>query len=219
MYIFISPKILLFVHAINNIFFSFFFFLNIVEKSEKFTYFFFSNIIILIPSYSYCVRPNAAIVQPGESLDVSIILQGLKEEPKPDYKCKDKFLVVTLPCPYDLDEAKQTISQLWPTLEKQYKEQSVSKKIRVVFKISETKTQSIDESIPVPAPAKSEPAPVEKQIPTSEKSENVKFEKVESTTDSTSSPAISAENTSSSLNTVVISLLVALIAFLFWLLF
>ncbi|GMM35903.1 phosphatidylinositol-binding protein [Saccharomycopsis crataegensis] len=82
----------------------------------------------------YCVRPNAATVAPGEKLDVQIILQGLKQEPEPGYKCRDKFLVVSLPCPYEINETSQPVAQLWPTLEKQFKAESSSKKIRVMFK-------------------------------------------------------------------------------------
>ncbi|KAJ3566036.1 hypothetical protein NP233_g7253 [Leucocoprinus birnbaumii] len=41
----------------------------------------------------YCVRPNSGRVEPGESVDVSVMLQPLKEEPPLNSKCKDKFLV------------------------------------------------------------------------------------------------------------------------------
>ncbi|KAG6890835.1 hypothetical protein C0995_003268 [Termitomyces sp. Mi166 len=41
----------------------------------------------------YCVRPNSGRVEPGESLDVSVMLQPLKEEPPSNVKCKDKFLI------------------------------------------------------------------------------------------------------------------------------
>ncbi|KAG8928985.1 phosphatidylinositol-binding protein scs2 [Tulasnella sp. 419] len=41
----------------------------------------------------YCVRPNSGRVEPGESVEVSVILQAMKEEPPLAAKCKDKFLV------------------------------------------------------------------------------------------------------------------------------
>ncbi|RCK57862.1 Vesicle-associated membrane protein-associated protein SCS2 [Candida viswanathii] len=40
----------------------------------------------------YCVRPNASIVKPGDSVQISIILQGFSQPLPADYKCKDKFL-------------------------------------------------------------------------------------------------------------------------------
>ncbi|ODQ83241.1 hypothetical protein BABINDRAFT_159676 [Babjeviella inositovora NRRL Y-12698] len=80
----------------------------------------------------YCVRPNASVVAPGEQLDVSIILQGLEEEPAADFACRDKFLVVTLPCPYQLDDAN-SVSAMWTQLEGEFKSQSKSKKIRVEY--------------------------------------------------------------------------------------
>lgn len=97
---------------------------NYIKKKIRFT-----NL-----KYRYCVRPNASTVAPGEKLDVQIILQGLKKEPEADFKCRDKFLVVSLPCPYELNETTTTVAQLWPTLEKQFKAESSSKKIRVIFK-------------------------------------------------------------------------------------
>ncbi|KAH3677185.1 hypothetical protein WICMUC_001766 [Wickerhamomyces mucosus] len=83
----------------------------------------------------YCVRPNAAIVEPNQSIDVSIILLGLKEEPTQDYKCNDKFLIVALPSPYDLGES--TVAESWPKLEAEFKQQSVSKKIKVKYVLDE----------------------------------------------------------------------------------
>ncbi|KAG0659444.1 phosphatidylinositol-binding protein scs2 [Monosporozyma unispora] len=79
----------------------------------------------------YCVRPNAAIIQPGETVKVSIIFLGLTEEPV-DYKCKDKFLVIVLPAPYDI-ESGRTVSDIWNDLEAEFKAQSIQKKIKVVY--------------------------------------------------------------------------------------
>ncbi|KAI5117452.1 hypothetical protein M0805_005829 [Coniferiporia weirii] len=41
----------------------------------------------------YCVRPNSGRIEPGESVDVQVLLQAMKEEPPIGAKCKDKFLV------------------------------------------------------------------------------------------------------------------------------
>lgn len=56
---------------------------------------------------------------------------GLKEEPAPDYKCNDKFLIVALPAPYDIGD--NTVADVWPKLEAEFKPQSVSKKIKVKY--------------------------------------------------------------------------------------
>jgi len=41
----------------------------------------------------YCVRPNSGRVEPGATVEVSVMLQPLKEEPPLNAKCKDKFLI------------------------------------------------------------------------------------------------------------------------------
>ncbi|KIJ64512.1 hypothetical protein HYDPIDRAFT_90464 [Hydnomerulius pinastri MD-312] len=41
----------------------------------------------------YCVRPNSGRIEPGESVEVSVMLQPMKEEPPLSTKCKDKFLI------------------------------------------------------------------------------------------------------------------------------
>lgn len=79
----------------------------------------------------YCVRPNAALVQPGESLQVQVILLGLSKEPASDFKCRDKFLVITLPAPYDL--GNRQVADVWHELESEFKHQAVSKKIKVRY--------------------------------------------------------------------------------------
>ncbi|ATY65863.1 MSP domain [Cordyceps militaris] len=45
----------------------------------------------------YCVRPNAGRIEPGQSFDVSVLLQAMKADPTPDSKCRDKFLVQSAP--------------------------------------------------------------------------------------------------------------------------
>ncbi|SGZ50368.1 CIC11C00000004775 [Sungouiella intermedia] len=82
----------------------------------------------------YCVRPNASIVAPGESVKISLILQGFSQPLAKDYKCKDKFLIVSVPCP-GLEDASK-VSELWPLLESKYKEQLLQKKLKVNFVIT-----------------------------------------------------------------------------------
>ncbi|KAF8194144.1 Alpha/Beta hydrolase protein [Pholiota molesta] len=43
----------------------------------------------------YCTIPNSGRVEPGESINVSVMLQALKEEPPLDTKCKDKFVILS----------------------------------------------------------------------------------------------------------------------------
>lgn len=83
----------------------------------------------------YCVRPNAAIIQPGESMKISVIFLGLPQEPMEDYKCKDKFLVIVLPAPYKIDSS-HTVSEIWNDLENEFKSQAIQKKIKIVYNSS-----------------------------------------------------------------------------------
>ncbi|PFH54099.1 hypothetical protein AMATHDRAFT_83601 [Amanita thiersii Skay4041] len=41
----------------------------------------------------YCVRPNSGRVEPGQSVEVAVMLQAMREEPPLNAKCKDKFLI------------------------------------------------------------------------------------------------------------------------------
>lgn len=84
------------------------------------------------PKY-YCVRPNAAVVAPGETVPIQVIFLGLPEEPQQDFKCRDKFLVITLPAPIDL--GSKTVAEAWSELEAQYGKDAVSKKIKVKYVI------------------------------------------------------------------------------------
>ncbi|ORZ21203.1 PapD-like protein [Absidia repens] len=63
----------------------------------------------------YCVRPNAGIVAAGKSQEVQVMLQPFKEEPPLDQKCKDKFLVQTVPLVDDIKDLE--LAELWPHVE------------------------------------------------------------------------------------------------------
>lgn len=89
----------------------------------------------------YCVRPNAAVVKPGESVQVQVILLGLTKEPTEDFKCRDKFLVITLPAPYDLGE--KSVADAWPELETEFKQQAVSKKIKVKYLLEQEQAPAV----------------------------------------------------------------------------
>lgn len=79
----------------------------------------------------YCVRPNSGVLKPGESSDVTIIFQGLKDEPSLGYKCKDKFLFVSLPCSEDVDS--KNVSSNWSKLEELAGGRSTDVKLKVLF--------------------------------------------------------------------------------------
>lgn len=91
----------------------------------------------------YVVRPNASIIQPGESVKVMIILQAFNQPLSKHYKCKDKFLIVSLPCPADAEAAK--VGEFWNALEKANKSQLISKKLRVNYIIEESEDDKINE--------------------------------------------------------------------------
>ena len=44
----------------------------------------------------YCVRPNSGRIDPKKDVEVQVLLQAMKEDPPPDAKCRDKFLVQSI---------------------------------------------------------------------------------------------------------------------------
>lgn len=124
----------------------------------------------------YCVRPNASIVAPGESVKISLILQGFSQPLAKDYKCKDKFLIVSVPCP-GLDDASK-VSESWSQLESEHKDQLLQKKLKVNFiitsdddeddkdesQINDTTYANTTQSAPFTAPAVAAAATPRKDI-------------------------------------------------------
>lgn len=122
------------------------------------------------PKY-YCVRPNAAIVAPGETVQIQVIFLGLPEEPSFDTKCRDKFLVITLPAPHDLGE--KSVAEAWAELEAEFSGQAVSKKIKVKYG-SRSKPETVpsnEEAIPVDTKRENVPEE-EQQLEPKEEKEN-----------------------------------------------
>ncbi|KAI5858190.1 VAMP-associated protein [Durotheca rogersii] len=76
----------------------------------------------------YCVRPNSGRVEPGKEVEVSVILQAMKQEPPLDTKCRDKFLVQSVAITGDKEFAN--LAAIWDGIEKSSIQE---KKIRVVF--------------------------------------------------------------------------------------
>ncbi|KAG6037287.1 hypothetical protein E4U41_005229 [Claviceps citrina] len=64
----------------------------------------------------YCVRPNAGRIEPGNSFDVTVLLQAMKQDPPLDAKCRDKFLVQCAPISSDQDFA--SIASVLETVDK-----------------------------------------------------------------------------------------------------
>ncbi|WFD21305.1 phosphatidylinositol-binding protein scs2 [Malassezia caprae] len=91
----------------------------------------------------YCVRPNSGRVEPGERVEVQVLLQPLKEEPPLNFKCRDKFLIQS--AVISADKETLPINEFWAMQEGD--KQSISEhKIRCVF-----------------LPASSEPLPEENE--------------------------------------------------------
>ncbi|KAI0595910.1 PapD-like protein [Biscogniauxia sp. FL1348] len=76
----------------------------------------------------YCVRPNSGRVEPGKEVEVAVILQAMKQEPPPDTKCRDKFLVQSVAITGDKEFAN--LASIWDAMDKSSIQE---KKIRVVF--------------------------------------------------------------------------------------
>ncbi|KAK5138291.1 hypothetical protein LTR08_003352 [Meristemomyces frigidus] len=79
----------------------------------------------------YCVRPNSGRIDPGGDVEVQVLLQAMKEDPPPDARCRDKFLVQSVAITPDKDTG--SVSQIWANIEQVAKSSIQEKKIRVNF--------------------------------------------------------------------------------------
>ncbi|KAG0289181.1 phosphatidylinositol-binding protein scs2 [Linnemannia gamsii] len=79
----------------------------------------------------YCVRPNSGRIEPGQELEVQVQMQAMKEDPPADFKCKDKFLVQSVAITAEREQIAS--ADLWPTMERDAKDQIREKKIRCAF--------------------------------------------------------------------------------------
>ncbi|TYJ52320.1 hypothetical protein B9479_007078 [Cryptococcus floricola] len=79
----------------------------------------------------YSVRPNSGRIEPGDSVDVHIMLQPMAEEPPAHAKCKDKFLVQS--AFIHADDEVRSLSQMWTLLEQTNKAGIEERKLKVVF--------------------------------------------------------------------------------------
>jgi len=79
----------------------------------------------------YCVRPNSGRIEPGKSVEVTVLLQAMKQEPPMDAKCRDKFLVQSVAV--TADKEFSNIAAIWQHVDNAEKSTVQEKKIRVVF--------------------------------------------------------------------------------------
>jgi hypothetical protein len=92
----------------------------------------------------YCVRPNSGRIEPGDSVEVSVMLQPMKEEPPLSSKCKDKFLIQsTLITP---DKETKDLQDIWNVPGGAGEEWKVhQQKLRVVYLPPEGQTVEEEE--------------------------------------------------------------------------
>lgn len=79
----------------------------------------------------YCVRPNSGRIEPGEKVEVQVLLQPMKEEPPSSAKCRDKFLVQSTIITPDFETA--SLQEIWPIIEKENKSAIHEQKIRCAY--------------------------------------------------------------------------------------
>lgn len=100
----------------------------------------------------YCVRPNSGRIEPGGSIDVSVMLQPMKEEPALSAKCKDKFLIQsTIITP---EKETRDLQDIWNTTNGSGEEWKVhQQKLRVVYLPPEGQIVEEDEGHPQEGPS------------------------------------------------------------------
>ncbi|GAA6008213.1 hypothetical protein JCM10207_000041 [Rhodosporidiobolus poonsookiae] len=64
----------------------------------------------------YCVRPNSGRIESGETVEVQVLLQPMKEDPPAGAKCRDKFLVQSVVISPELEGLG--LPELWQTVER-----------------------------------------------------------------------------------------------------
>ncbi|KAJ2617529.1 phosphatidylinositol-binding protein scs2 [Coemansia sp. RSA 1365] len=79
----------------------------------------------------YCVRPNAGRIESGDSVEIQITLQPIKEEITGDIKCRDKFLVQSIQISPEMESMPMT--ELWAMVEREAKSAISEKRLRVRY--------------------------------------------------------------------------------------
>ncbi|KAH7356463.1 PapD-like protein [Rhexocercosporidium sp. MPI-PUGE-AT-0058] len=79
----------------------------------------------------YCVRPNSGRIEPGKEVEVTVLLQAMKQDPPLDIKCRDKFLVQSVAV--TADKEFTNIQSIWQHVDEAERSSVQEKKIRVVY--------------------------------------------------------------------------------------
>ncbi|GME28060.1 Major sperm protein [Neofusicoccum parvum] len=79
----------------------------------------------------YCVRPNSGRIEAGKEVEVQVLLQAMKEDPPPDARCRDKFLVQSVAVKPDMEFSN--VATIWSHIEQTAKHTIQERKIRVIF--------------------------------------------------------------------------------------
>ncbi|KAA1469879.1 VAMP-associated protein [Dentipellis sp. KUC8613] len=91
----------------------------------------------------YCVRPNSGRVEPGETVEVQVMLQAMKEEPPLNAKCKDKFLIQST-----LINPDKEVQDIWNISEGDDPNKIHSQKIKVAYLPAEGTAVEEEEEAP-----------------------------------------------------------------------
>ncbi|KKZ60251.1 hypothetical protein EMCG_05008 [[Emmonsia] crescens] len=104
---------------------------------------------------SYCVRPNSGRIGAGESVDVQVLLQAMKDD-KSVGTSKDKFLVQSVAVSTDKDFSN--VSSIWQHVEQTSKGSIHEQKIKVEFlPPKDSAEQSTTSEVNGIAPSEEEP--------------------------------------------------------------
>ncbi|KAJ2682359.1 phosphatidylinositol-binding protein scs2, partial [Coemansia sp. RSA 1285] len=68
---------------------------------------------------------------PGNSIEIQVILQPMKEDPPADFKCRDKFLIQSIQISPEMESMPMT--ELWAMVEREAKSSISEKKLRVRY--------------------------------------------------------------------------------------
>lgn len=79
------------------------------------------------------MRPNSGRIEPNSDVEVQVLLQAMKEDPPPDARCRDKFLVQSVAIGAAAAESSANVAQIWSNIEQTAKSSIQEKKIRVSF--------------------------------------------------------------------------------------
>lgn len=102
------------------------------------------------------MRPNSGKISPKSAVEVQVLLQAMKEDPPPDARCRDKFLVQSVAVDANTDAAN--IASVWNNIETAAKSSVQEKKIRVNFLPADATTNGVSHDEEQP-PAYSSPSP------------------------------------------------------------